>query len=236
MQIAIISDEEKGHKKRILMEYMMKHRGNHKIYAIKYFACEGLCLVNLVLQAWFMHWFFDYQFLSFGFDVISYSRKHTSTELAPSCVNPLVFVFPRMTKCTFHAYGYSGDIEKHDALCMLPLNVVNEKIYLFIWFWFAFLGLLTVSVIVYRLLIIICPRLRSRCLSARCRLSDPRDLKILCQDGNIGDWFVLYMLASNLDPIIMSEITYGIAKRIVVDSFKRNNIKEDVESARQLTM
>ena len=24
--------------------------------------------------------------------------------------------------------------QKHDALCMLPINVVNEKIYVFLWF------------------------------------------------------------------------------------------------------
>ena len=45
-----------------------------------------------------------------------------------------------MTKCTFHKFGTSGNIEKHDALCILPLNIVNEKIYIFIWFWLLLLG------------------------------------------------------------------------------------------------
>ena len=231
MQIAIISDEEKGHKKRILIDYLLKHMGHHQVYAIKYFACEGLCLVNIILQFWFMNWFFDYKYLSFGFDVLSYMRNRPSNEnLESSCVNPMIFVFPRMTKCTFHAYGYSGDIEKHDALCMLPLNVVNEKIYLFIWFWFSFLGFLTLFVIVYRICIVFCPQLRSNCLLVRCRLSDTRDLKIICDRGNIGDWFVLYMLGTNLDPIVMAEITYGMAKRIVLESLKQNNNKLDIEA------
>ena len=30
-----------------------------------------------------------------------------------------------MTKCTFHKFGTSGNIEKHDALCILPLNIGN---------------------------------------------------------------------------------------------------------------
>ena len=52
-------------------------------------------------------------------------------------LDPMIYIFPRMTKCTFHKFGASGEVEKHDALCILPLNIVNEKIYIFIWFWWA---------------------------------------------------------------------------------------------------
>ena len=38
-------------------------------------------------------------------------------------------------QCTFHKFGTSGEVEKHDALCLLPLNIVNEKVYIFLWFW-----------------------------------------------------------------------------------------------------
>ena len=37
-----------------------------------------------------------------------------------------VYIFPRMTKCTFHKFGTSGEIEKHDAMCILPLNIGNH--------------------------------------------------------------------------------------------------------------
>jgi hypothetical protein len=60
----------------------------------------------------------------------------------------MIYVFPRMTKCTFHKFGTSGNIEKHDALCILPLNIVNEKIYIFIWFWLLILGFLTFVILV----------------------------------------------------------------------------------------
>jgi hypothetical protein len=42
-------------------------------------------------------------------------------------------VFPKVTKCTFFKYGPSGTVEKKDGLCVLPLNIINEKIYIFIW-------------------------------------------------------------------------------------------------------
>ena len=55
-----------------------------------------------------------------------------------------------MTKCTFHKFGSSGDLEKHDALCILPLNIFNEKIYIFLWFWMLLLVGLTSIVVIYR--------------------------------------------------------------------------------------
>ena len=40
-------------------------------------------------------------------------------------LDPMIYIFPRMTKCTFHKFGTSGEVEKHDALCILPLNIGN---------------------------------------------------------------------------------------------------------------
>ena len=45
-------------------------------------------------------------------------------------------VFPRLTKCTFYRFGAGGSLERFDALCVLSINVVNDKIYLTVWFWY----------------------------------------------------------------------------------------------------
>jgi hypothetical protein len=44
-----------------------------------------------------------------------------------------------MTKCTFYKFGGSGTIQRFDSLCVLSMNIVNEKIYIFLWFWFIIL-------------------------------------------------------------------------------------------------
>ena len=49
-------------------------------------------------------------------------------------IDPMSVVFPRVTKCTYFKYGPSGTIQNHDAMCVLPVNIVNEKIYVFIWY------------------------------------------------------------------------------------------------------
>ena len=85
-------------------------------------------------------------FLTFGIEVISFALRDEEDR-----VDPVIYIFPRMTKCTFHKFGTSGEVEKHDALCILPLNIVNEKIYIFLWFWLLLLGGLSTLVVAYRL-------------------------------------------------------------------------------------
>lgn len=60
-------------------------------------------------------------------------------------------------------------VERHDAICILPLNVVNEKIYIFLWFWFITLTILTALTLSYRVVIIFSPRMRVYLLRLRFR-------------------------------------------------------------------
>ena len=45
--------------------------------------------------------------------------------------DPLNSVFPKVAKCTFNKFGPSGTIEKFDGLCILSLNIINEKVTIF---------------------------------------------------------------------------------------------------------
>lgn len=115
------------------------------MYAIRYWVCEALCLVNILLQMWLMNSFFDGEFLLYGSRVMNLSETPQEQRF-----DPMVYVFPRVTKCIFHKYGASGSIQKHDSLCILPLNIVNEKTYIFIWFWYVILLGLLIGLLVYR--------------------------------------------------------------------------------------
>ena len=160
--------------------------------------------------------FFDGTFLTFGIEVISFAERDQEDRIDPmvmikifpyltkifhwifSCFQ--VYIFPRMTKCTFHKFGTSGEIEKHDAMCILPLNIgnhemlpaclwqsaisVNEKIYIFIWFWFLLLGFLTFLVLLYRILIVFSPRIRVSYFPA----------PVLCAGVDIGSFCSYFCL------------------------------------------
>lgn len=155
-----------------------------------------------------MNRFFDGEFLSYGLRVLNYSQESQDDR-----VDPMVYVFPRVTKCIFHKYGPTGSIQKHDSLCILPLNIVNEKTYIFIWFWFMILAMLLTVLVIYRMFIIIMPKLRPRIMSFKYNVP-VETCEVLCRKVDLGDWWLLLMLGTNLDGLYYREIISELAKNI----------------------
>lgn len=77
-------------------------------------------------------------------------------------VDPMSRIFPRMTKCIFYKYGGSGTIQRIDSLCVLSMNILNEKIYIFLWFWFILLALITGVNLLIRSVTFFYPNFRER--------------------------------------------------------------------------
>nr|XP_023029033.1 innexin inx1-like [Leptinotarsa decemlineata] len=147
--------------------------------------------------------------------ILGYIQGHMkSEEPQEDRVDPMVYVFPRVTKCIFHKYGASGTIQKHDSMCILPLNIVNEKTYIFIWFWFMILATMLTVLIIYRIIIIACPSMRPRILHAKNRSIPIEACRSLCSKVDLGDWWILLMLGTNMDSIIYRELISELVKKI----------------------
>ncbi|KAJ1527919.1 hypothetical protein ONE63_007854 [Megalurothrips usitatus] len=209
LDVGICSEVEKKQKKKLLLDYLWENLRYHNWWAYRYYLCELLAFGNVVGQMFLMDRFFDGAFLRFGIEVIEFMESDEETR-----IDPLVFVFPRMTKCTFHKFGVSGEVEKHDAVCILPLNVVNEKIYVFLWFWFMILGSLSLLTVLYRVLIILSPRIRVYLLRMRYRLINRDDIDAIVRRSKMGDWFLLYMLGENVDSVIFRDVMHELAQRL----------------------
>ncbi|XP_032666520.1 innexin inx1 [Odontomachus brunneus] len=196
-------------KKNSLMEYMTLYLKSHTAYVYKYFVCEFLCLVNIIGQLYLMNRFLGGEFFSYGLRVLQWTSMNQEKR-----VDPMIYMFPRMTKCIFHKYGSSGTIQNHDALCLLPLNVFNEKSYIFFWFWFLLLSLMLVFLMLYRLLIIFVPTVRSRLLHAAAKKVPIEVCRSINNKVNLGDWWILYNLAHNMDPGIYKEFLTEFTKKM----------------------
>lgn len=211
LNIGICREDEKFQKKQALIELVLKRLRRHKLYVVRYFACEGLCLINIIVQLWLMNQFFDGEFYSYGWRVM-----HMSDQPQDQRFDPMVYVFPRVTKCIFHKFGASGSIQKHDSLCILPLNIVNEKTYIFIWFWFIILAIMLVGLMIYRSMIIFMPSIRIRLLNTINRMIPREAAQAIAQKTDLGDWWIIYMVGGNLDPQIFKDVVAELVKQIDV--------------------
>ena len=56
--------------------------------------------------------------------------------------NPMCEAFPRVASCTFWKYGSGGVPVGHNAICILSLNIIIDKVYLILWYWYVTVSLL----------------------------------------------------------------------------------------------
>jgi innexin len=116
-------------------------------------------------------------------------------------------VFPKIAKCDFQNYGPSGSIQKKDAMCILTLNILNEKLFAFLWVYFILLASISGFNMLYRLITLVSYHFRAHLVIAHHQSTNNNHLKRVfkkCQ--HIGDWFVLYQLSRNLNPVIFKDL------------------------------
>lgn len=209
LNMPVVSEDSKSDRRKLLVDYFASNLHSQNFYAFRFFLCELMNFVNVIGQIFFIDYFLGGEFTTYGSDVIKF------TEMEPEeRIDPMSKVFPKMTKCTFHKYGASGTVQKIDGLCVLPLNIVNEKIYVFLWFWFICLSILSGLSLLYRTVVIFSPKIRLILLRARSRLSPHDQIKIINDKCQIGDWFILYQLGKNIDPLVYKQLIADLATKL----------------------
>lgn len=197
----LMSTEERAERKRTIVGYFHENLSHHGFYAVRFFICELLNLINVIAQIFLIDRFLDGEFTTYGLEVLKF------TELNQDARNDAMSrVFPKVTKCSFQQYGPSGSIQTYDGLCVLPLNVINEKIYILLWFWFSILTILSIIGIVYRILILFVPQMRYLMLCIRTKMLLRREIKSLLSVCKLDDWFILYLLSKNTNYVVFKEI------------------------------
>ena len=165
-------------------------------------------------------------------------------------MDPMVRVFPKVTKCSFQNFGVSGSIQewvkinhqrsdifklvsklpRFDGLCVLPINMINDKIYILLWFWLFILANISGLHFIYRYKrykrYLIFPlwnfwdaflfsfrlgslsstRLRTNYLRTVSPSLSMRTFQFLQNNVGFGDWLLLVMMAIHLDIKLFSDI------------------------------
>lgn len=82
-----------------------------------------------------------------------------------------------------------------DHLCMLPLNILNEKMYVVFWFWLYLVTIFSSISIIRRLILMVFPGVRYFLLSKFQRLAEPKDLQTILDQSTYADWFVIHLVS-----------------------------------------
>jgi hypothetical protein len=117
--------------------------------------------------------------------------------------------------CTIPNVGAAGGNQAHNGLCVLTQNVINEKIYLFLWFWYFFLGPVSIFFIFFRLMTILFDGVRFSLIYKTIRHKYDDDVRkcltYVLNKGQIGDWFVLYQLCKNCNKYFFRQFIKELA-------------------------
>lgn len=148
----------------------------------------------------------------------------TSDTLHKTSISPL---FPKITKCKYHNYGPAGSYQIHDFLCILPLNVLNEKLFLILWFWLIFLVIISFFVLIYRFLFVF-PKLRAYILLAQIRCFDLKQTTKIIDSISFGSFFVLYLIGKNVHPMVFKELCSALYESVQsaerIKKARKNNV------------
>jgi len=177
-----------------LGDFLLLNRGCFDTAAFKLLLCLAASFLSSLSQLYVMDLFLGRRFLSLGSNILNYVRLRAA----------LSEVFPRVVMCSMDAFGLTASVSKISGLCTLPVNIVNEKIYLILWF--VFLAHIIISLLqLIRQVALLMASFRA--VLSHCLISSlPRDvnpsrrqMRQILTRGSYGDAVLLHLIAANCD-------------------------------------
>uniref|UniRef100_A0A7E4UUP8 Innexin n=1 Tax=Panagrellus redivivus TaxID=6233 RepID=A0A7E4UUP8_PANRE len=200
-----------------------KTRGIYLV--ILYLFTKLLYVLNVILQFVILNAFLGPQYTFWGVGILQdliNGREWTESGH-----------FPRVTLCDFNV-RVLGNIHRWTVQCVLMINMFNEKIFLFFWFWFLLVGVLSVLSLVYWLFATAIGDWRigfvSKYLRCTSAVSDPptneeeRQISGFVRDLLRPDGvFLLRLIQTNGGDLLVGEITTALFNRYKERIEEKNN-------------
>jgi len=229
---ALIEEEDRLPRHRALARYFMKSLHTHNTWAGKLLLADLLLGINVIGNIYFIDFFLGGEFSTYGLQVASFIEDDPTRR-----TDPMTRVFPRMTKCIYKKFGASGTIQTHDALCLLPINIINEKIYVFLWFWLVFLAMLTVVSLLLHAAQALVPSLVATWIKrkARHRIGAANCVDQIGRNLQLGDWKLLNVLATNMPGLVLVEFLAELSNQLPAEKEGEKGNNNEQSSAPLLT-
>ena len=128
-----------------LIHHFFYYRYLYKSRHIVYSVLESLNIIFLLLSLSFTHALLNKEFITYGFDVISYMFSD-SDKAHPAC-----HIFPTEVNCKFTVNSPTGHVNETNFLCILTNNLFNRFFFFILWIYWILISWLSIIGIFYRL-------------------------------------------------------------------------------------
>ncbi|CAG5122626.1 unnamed protein product [Candidula unifasciata] len=199
--------------KRVLQHWMLCMGANTGNYlSTMYLVVKALFLINVILQFFILTAFLDFNYWHYGVRALQiYSDSKSRLDRIH---------FPRVALCHFQVKGQGTWIQ-----CLLTINMLLEKMFVVEWFWMLLLLVLTIYSFITWLTRVLRTDQSVKFVS--------KYLSILNEDGSspqegkrtvvtfVRDYlgndgvFMLRILATNTNDVVMSELVTSVWKRYI---------------------
>ncbi|KAG8237302.1 hypothetical protein J437_LFUL017062 [Ladona fulva] len=181
-----------------IIQYWEHHLHYHDGYGFVYAICEFLNLVNAISQFYFLNFMVGGDLHAYIESIFKSSEENIQ--------NVVERIFPKVAKCQFEYFGHSGSKVIVDALCVLPLNILNEKIFAILWLWFIAVSILSGFAVLYRVMCYFNYKLRLFLILSQTRSISECRVREVVRNMHYGDWFILYLMAKNMNHLALEKL------------------------------
>ena len=230
-----------------------KFLGNYLV--MLYMTIKFFYILNCVLQIVLLNYMLGQEFHRFGIDIIINIWQGRGWEMSNSKIFPKVsmcdFRYAFLSKIVYFSFlcfffrireiGNPKISHRYTVQCVLPINLFNQQIFTFIWFWYVIILMINVFsffIWIYRLL----PHVRLNYIRRRILISDKKIVRLKSLDkpdtemepvvvGNIKNFvneylepdgaFMLRILSSNVCDFVCAKLIQELWKGYDKNKLKR---------------
>ncbi|XP_054735487.1 innexin inx5 [Anastrepha obliqua] len=206
---ALVPENTYLERLKLLVKYFTSdYKGIHFCYMVKCLSCEVLnffiSIINILLLNVFLNDYWTKYIKALAtiprYDWDTWNRMTSR-------------IFPKIAKCDYYAFGPSGSQNKRDVLCILPLNILNEKIFAFLWCWFIIMAIIAGLNLLYRLFLISSRTFRMKMISTQLRSMPASQVQRALENVSFGDWFLLFKVSVNINPTLFRDLIQELYKQ-----------------------